>query len=285
MSVRIVIDKGAVFTPTTVSQSDLVFWFNNDGQQHYPVPGCSKIPPNNASLQVAPGGTTPKFQPASTPNIPSTGLTITYGCAISGHESESGTITVTPDSGQPPVTGAPAGPTTRTIDISSGGVFAAADVVQADTVVWKNNDSKTHFPVPNCTGLLVQPQGVTNGMQPAAPWALPMAITYGCAMPGHQSESGTINVYNNFVAATPPVNLSTASTAPIATGGKSPYKMTNDPKYPYLTLQETAPAGSSAGVSITVSSRPAGVTTVNYQLNVTDALGTNINTPIQIKLS
>ena len=63
MSVRIVIDKGPVFTPTTVSQSDLVFWYNNDGQQHYPVPGCSKIPPNNASLQVAPGERRRSFSP------------------------------------------------------------------------------------------------------------------------------------------------------------------------------------------------------------------------------
>jgi hypothetical protein len=281
MSVRIVIGKGAVFTPTTVNQRDLVFWYNDDSQQHYPVPGCSKIAPNDASLQVAPGGTTPQFQPASLPNLP---VTITYGCAISGHESESGTITVNPDSGTSS-TGTPAGPTTKTIDISAAGAFATVDVAQSDTVVWKNNDSKTHFPVPNCTGLQVQPQGVTNGMQPAAPWALPMAITYGCAMPGHQSESGTINVYNDFVAATPPVDLSTTNNAPIATGGKSPYQMTDDPTYPYLTLQETAPAGSSTGVSITVSSPPAGVTTVNYQLDVTDAMGNTINTPIQIKLS
>ena len=189
MSVQIIIDKGGVFQSVTINQRDLVFWYNKDSQEHYPVPGCSKIPPNNSNLKVAPGGTTPKYQPAPSPNLPAT---ITYGCAM--HDSESGTITVNADSGQP-VTGTPAGPTTKTIEISAGGVFATVNVEQSDTVVWKNNDNKTHFPVPNCTGLLVQPQGVTNALQPAAPWGLPMAITYGCAMPGHQSESGTINVY------------------------------------------------------------------------------------------
>jgi hypothetical protein len=50
-------------------------------------------------------------------------------------------------------------------------------------------------------------------------------------------------------------------------------------------LQETAPAGSSAGVSITVSSPPAGVSSVDYQLNVTDATGITLNQSIQVKLS
>jgi len=283
MSVQIIIGKGGVFPNTTVFQADLVFWLNDDTQQHYPVPGCSKLAPGNASLLVAAGGTTPAIQPTAAPALP---VTIPYGCAISGHESESGAITVNPDPAPPPAV-TPGPSTTKTINISPGGVFATANIVQADTVVWKNNDNKAHFPVPNCTGLLVKPQGVTNPMQPNAPWQgfLPQAIGYGCAIPGHESESGVINVYNNFLPVAPPVDLSTATTAPIATGGGSPYKMTNDPKYPYLTLQETAPAGSSAGVSISVSSPPAGVTTIQYQLNVTDVSGTTINQPIQVKLS
>jgi hypothetical protein len=281
MSVRIAINKGGVFQPTEVFQRDLVFWYNDDTQQHYPVPGCSRIPPNNSNLQVAPGGTTPPIQPAPSPGLPTT---ITYGCAISGHEAESGSILVNPDSGNTSA-GVPTNATTKTIEISAGGAFASVDVVQSDTVAWKNNDSKTHFPVPNCTGLLVQPQGVSNGMQPAAPWALPMAITYGCAMPGHQSESGTINVYNNFAASTPPVTIASGTPAAITTGGKSPYQMTNDPRYPYLALQETAPAGSSTGVSIALISTPADTSPINYQLNVTDGLGNAINQSIQVQFS
>src|ERR1043166_1104883 len=150
MSVQITIGKGGVFPSTSVFQRDLVFWTNDDTQQHYPVPGCSKLPPGDASLQVAPGGTTPAIQPTASPDLPAT---IEYGCAIAGHESESGLLTVNPDSGssQP---GTPAGTRTKTIDISSGGVFATVNIVQADMVVWKNNDNTAHFPVPNCTGLL-----------------------------------------------------------------------------------------------------------------------------------
>jgi hypothetical protein len=278
MSVRIAIGKGGVFPPTTINQRDLVFWFNDDGEEHYPVPGCSD-PATGFSLDVAPGATTPNYQPTPSPALPTT---ITYGCAIAGHGSESGIITVNSDAGGT-APGTPAGPTTKTIDISTGGVFATVDISQSNTVAWKNNDTQSHFPAPNCTGLLARPQAVTNAMQPAAPWGLPMAIAYGCAVPGHEAESGTINVYADLVPAT--VDLSKVSTAAIAKGGKSPYTMVDDPDYPYLSLEETPPAGSSAGVSIVVASRPAGASTINYQLNVTDAFGTNLNTAIQIKLS
>src|ERR1051326_2170425 len=118
MSVQIIIGKGGVFPTTTVFQRDLVFWLNDDTQQHYPVPGCSKLSPNNSNLQVAPGGTTPVIQPTASPDLPAT---IPYGCAISGHEAESGSIIVNPDSGSPQP-GTPAGTRTKTIDISTGGV-------------------------------------------------------------------------------------------------------------------------------------------------------------------
>jgi hypothetical protein len=282
MSVQIVIGNGGAFpTTTSVFQRDLVFWLNDDTQQHYPVPGCSKLAPNGSNLQVAPGGTTPPIQPTASPNLPAT---IPYGCAIAGHESEGGVITVNPDSGATQ-TGTPGGSTTKTIDISPGGVFATVEIIQANNVVWKNNDDKTHFPVPNCTGLLVQPQGVTNAMQPNAPWAFPFAIAYGCAMPGHEAESGTINIYGDLVPAATPTLSTAAPTAPIAAGGKSPYRVTNDPKYAYLALQETAPAGSSTGVSITLLSAPTDPSPINYQLTISDASGQTLNQSVQVKFS
>ena len=61
--------------------------------------------------------------------------------------------------------------------------------------------------------------------------------------------------------------------------------MTNDPKYPYLALQETAPAGSSTGVSIALIATPTDTSPINYQLNVTDALGNTINQSIQVQFS
>ena len=275
MSVKIVINSGGVFENPTAQQSDLVFWFNDDTQPHYPVPGCT-------GLRVAPGATTPKYQPAPVPTIP---VTIDYTCAL--HPSETGQLTVNPDS-TGPVTGTPAGNTNREIAIDSGGSFATVDITQSDTVTWVNHDTREHFPVPNCFGLLVEPQAVSNALQPAPTLALPMSLAYGCAIAGHESEQGMINVYNDFVAAGP-VTLSTALpyvAVAAATGGKSPYRIVQDPNVPYITAAETTPAGSSTGISIILNAAPPGGTTaVNYQLDATDALGTQINTTIAVTLS
>lgn len=273
MSVKIVINSGGVFENPTAQQSDLVFWFNDDTRPHYPIPGC-------AQLRVVPGASTPKYQPAPAPTIP---VTIDYSCAL--HPDETGHLTVNPDPSGP-VTGTPAGTTNCEIAIGSGGSFATVDVTQSDTVTWVNHDTQEHFPVPNCFGLRVEPQAVSNALQPAPTPALPMSIAYGCAIEGHESEQGMINVYKDFVAVTP-VKLSTNSpTAAAATGGKSPYLIVQDAKVPYITAVETTPAGSSAGISIILSGAPpAGTTAVSYQLNATDAFGTQIDTTIAVTLS
>lgn len=275
MSVKIVIQSGGVFENPTAQQSDLVFWFNDDTQPHYPIPGCS-------GLRVAPGATTPKYQPAPAPSIP---LTIDYSCAL--HPAEKAQLTVNPDASGA-VTGSPAGTTNREIAIDAGGSFATIDVTQSDTVTWVNRDTQEHFPVPNCFGLHVEPQAVSNALQPAPTPALPMSIAYGCAIAGHESEQGMINVYNDFVAAGP---VTLTLTPPyvavaVATGGKSPYRIVQDANVPYITAAETTPAGSSAGISIILNAAPpAGTTAVNYQLNATDAFGTQIDTPIAVTLS
>jgi hypothetical protein len=72
----------------------------------------------------------------------------------------------------------------------------------------------------------------------------------------------------------------------VATGGKSPYRIVQDPNLPYITAAETTPAGSSAGISIIFNAAPpAGTTAVTYQLDTTDAFGTRIATPIAVTLS
>ena len=282
MSVQIKIGTGGSFPDTTVPQNELVFWYNDDGnkQPHYPVPRCE-------NLEVAPGKTTsPPFQPAPTPQL---SANVFYICAL--HKNEKGLLVINND---PKTTqnAIPPGSRVKTIEIGSGGSFAAANVVQDDQVVWKNNDDKTHWPVPNCTGLKVAYQAVSNGTQvlpPTAAPALPMAISYGCAIAGHESESGTINVFNNFKLVGNALALSSASlNTPVAaaTGGASPYKITQDPNVDYITAAETAPQGGSVGVSIALTKAPlTGTTSVQYQLNVTDATGITINSPITIKIS
>jgi hypothetical protein len=281
MSVKITItgQGGEVkFSDPNPQQNDLVFWNNQDTQPHFPVPGCS-------GLQVAPGRTTRPYQPFPNPGSP-----IEYGCAIPQHENEKGTLTIQGLTASTPSQGA-----TKTIEITRSGAgvdFTEVDIHQADSVLWTNKDREDHWPVPNCTGLRVDPGGVTNPLQPAPKVAgLPMPLTYGCAIGGHENESGTINIYNNFTVvangAGTPIKVSSASPlAAVATGGKSPYKLTSDPRFSsFLSLQETAPAGSSAGVSIMLTAPPQQTGQLSYQLNAVDALGTAINQVIVLGIS
>lgn len=277
MSIRITIGSGGSFPATTVNQSDLVFWFNDDKQMHYPIPRCEQ-------LHVDPGQTTPAYQPVPQPTFPTT---IEYGCAL--HPKESGQLTVDNDPGGPAQAAGTVSATSKTIDIGPGGAFGTIDVVQSDTVVWTNNDRQAHWPVPNCTGLRVTKQAVSNAAQFfPPPLGAPLPISYGCAIAGHESEQGTINVYVDFVVAAQPITVSSATpyaAVAIVTGGKSPYTVVQDPNVPYLTVLETTPAGSSAGLSVILNAAPPAKTTITYQLNVSDALGNSFNEPVQITIT
>lgn len=291
MSVQIVIKPGGVFDNPGATQSDLLFWYNTDSESHYPVPGCTGLnvePGKNTS--ASPYLASPNYVSAPIPTPPTTGYlphTFDYVCALHG---ETGQITIDADSGQvvtltPPAAGAVA----KEIVISSGGAFATVDITQSQTVFWTNNDSVAHFPVPNCTGLLAKPDAVTNDTQIVPIPALPMAISYGCAIAGHENESGTINVYGDFVVSAPAITLSSATpfaAVPVGTGGKSPYAIAQDSAVPYITAVDTVPAGSSAGISLVLNAAPpAGTKAVSVQLNATDALKNNIKTTIQVTLT
>jgi hypothetical protein len=317
MSVQIKIDRqggSVVFTPAgQVAQSDLVFWFNGDTQPHFPIPGCG-------SLRVKPGGTTPAYQPFPSYEIQPTGaVTFSYGCAL--HTGESGSVSVIGDPAPPAPPPPGINPRTVPINISRAGgsvAFDTVNVAQADTVAWTNHDSVDHWPVPNCSGLLVQPGKTSNPVQLATsdfprsataagtsllagPPALPMAITYGCAIPGHESESGTINVYDNLAAlpslqdqdldggywkAVPLPTITTAGLQfALVSGGMSPYTIVQDPAYPQIELVETDPPGSSSGVSMVLAKKgslPNG--TITLQVNVTDALGRTLTAGRQIAI-
>lgn len=275
---KIEIGSGGSFPDTTVTQSDLVFWFNGDQQPHYPVPRCE-------GLEVKPGQTTRAYQPIPQPAFP---VTVKYACAL--HPAEIGKLTVNNDPTGATQAAGTVSAASKQIDIGPGGVFATIDVTQSDTVVWKNNDGKAHWPVPNCTGLRVKPQASSNAAQffpPALP--APLAISYGCAIEGHEAERGTINVYGSWIVTAPqpidvPADTPYASVA-LATGGKSPYVIVQDPNHSYLTVSETTPAGASLGVSVVVNAPPPAKTTITYQLRATDALGTPIDQPVQITIT
>ena len=301
MAVQIAIHRegGTVVfdSPQGAQQSDLLFWLNNDSEPHYPIPGCG-------SLRVGPGKTTSAapYQgfPDTTSLLP---LTIQYTCAL--HAGESGTVTISADSAGSPVAGSAAiDPQSVAIHIGKGGSFATVDVAQGDTVYWNNQDSVEHWPVPNCTGLLVSPGKTTNGVQlatsnsPRSPFVdpavngsiagpppLPMAITYGCAISGHGSESGTINIYDNLSALpSAPTASQPGLPVQIVTGGKSPYNCVQDPAHPELTIQEMTPAGTSSGVAVILNETPKTTGAITLQVDVTDGLGKHFKQAIPINL-
>ena len=305
MAVQILIQSQngkVVFSSPAAQQSDLVFWHNADAQPHYPVPGCT-------NLKVAPGQSTQgsPYQgfPDTTSQLP---LTVNYICAL--HSGESGSIVISADTPATPPLGAPAiDPQNVAIHIRRGGgnvTFDTVDVAQGDSVYWVNDDNVEHWPVPNCTGLLTKPAQSSNPVQPATsnaprspytnpglvttgPSPLPMAIAYGCAIAGHENESGTINIYDNLAPvlaqATPPVpaptNAGQGLPVTIVTGGKSPYTIQQDPAHPQVTQIEQPPAGSSGGVAMVVNQAPSN-TTISLQVNVTDALGKNLTQAITV---
>lgn len=304
MAVQILIhrDNGKVVfdSPQGVQQSDLVFWHNADNETHYPIPDCG-------ALKVAPGQTTASspYQgfPDATAQLP---LTVDYTCAL--HAGESGTVVIGADATSPPAGAAAVDPQAVPIHIrrTDGGVtFETVDVAQGDTVYWVNDDTQEHWPVPNCTGLCVAPGQSSNGAQlatgnaPRSPFTnpaltttgpspLPMGLTYGCAIPGHENESGTFNIYDNLAlvevetGVAPPTVTTIGIPVIVATGGKSPYTITQDPAHPELTLAEQPPAGSSAGVAVSLNQATKVSGTVALQVKVTDALNKTLDQSIQI---
>lgn len=267
MATRITISSTGFTTPPDLQQSDLVFWFNDDTRPHFPVPGAG-------ALFVAKGQTSEPFAVMPDPELP---LTIEYKCAR--HPNEIGRMVVGGSATPPVVIGVK-----REIVIGPGGTFAEIDVLQPDSVFWRNDDTQDHWPVPNCFGLLVQPGASSNALQPAPAPNAPLAIVYGCAIEGHEHERGTINIFGILAAVTQPVKLSaTASTAAIATGGMSPYVLRPDPRYDQLlVLSETPPTGVSISI-VAGQTIPPG--TADYALDVTDAFGATLQQPVTLEFS
>jgi hypothetical protein len=172
----------------------------------------------------------------------------------------------------------------KQINITNG-VFDSVEIEQSDDVFWQNNDSFAHWPVPWCSGLKTEPGQPSSAFQtfPGASPLLPQVLQYTCAL--HPKENGTIYIYNDFLLVTLPLTGTAGQTATVAlaTGGKSPYNIKIGAAPAWLSVTETTPVDSSAGISATFTNPPAGSYTFN--LNVTDGLGKNFQQQIGITIS
>ena len=166
-------------------------------------------------------------------------------------------------------------------------VFDVISVEVSDDVFWQNNDTQPHWPVPWCSGLRMDPSKPSNVFQayPSGSPTLPQTVVYGCAMPGHGAEQGVIYVYNDFSIASSQIagEAGQAATVAVARGGKSPYAISATGLPNWVSLAETAPVDSSAGISATLTNPPAG--DFAFTLNTTDALGKNIQQQITISIT
>jgi len=160
------------------------------------------------------------------------------------------------------------------IVIKAGGDFEDAQALVSDLVFWKNDDSKPHTPC----GLNVDPGETSSALQPIGTGTNP--FSYKCTK--HDDEIGFIFLYNDFVTTNKTVTTPTPPTDPIpvATGGKSPYTMSAaeiTPSGVSVTLVETSPAGSNAGISAILGNPPSGFFIVTFNLTAADSLGNNID--------
>jgi len=86
-----------VFPPVECTASQLVFWRNDDPTSpHWPIfPDQPGVGPR---FQTGSGDTSDPVQPYAGPAIvPPASVVVSYGCHISNHEAEQGTITVWAD--------------------------------------------------------------------------------------------------------------------------------------------------------------------------------------------
>lgn len=175
--------------------------------------------------------------------------------------------------------------------------FETASVIAADLVVWVNQDKEAaHWPSlsPNQIGAAPSP----NSSDVPAPGPTvaganpPYSVSYKCLLEGHENETGTINVFNAFSAATAKLpdaklNQPLPTPVPVATGGQSPYTINSQLFQvvaggnivqqgqggvgPGLTLSAT-----TDNTGLTVSGTPTVAGTYTFTFDATDAMGLNV---------
>lgn len=169
---------------------DLISWANNDHattEGHWPAPInngvidktgwlSEAIPPGASSKEsLSPSGTGP----------------LNYCCAL--HPSETGIIFVVSQFGNEIVV---INPNPNPTPTAPGSFFPATmNASKGDFVLWGNNDSNSHQPMPlggSPTAWFTAPiaPGASGGS--ASPTSAAGTIRYGCAL--HSGESGVLNV-------------------------------------------------------------------------------------------
>ncbi len=69
------------------------------------------------------------------------------------------------------------------------------DIRPGDSIVWRNDDAKAHFPTPDdgsfeFMGSQIAPGSSSTAFAPSKA----REIKYHCSLPGHEDETGTITV-------------------------------------------------------------------------------------------
>lgn len=179
---------------------------------------------------------------------------------------------------------------------SSGVHFQEMSIDATETVFFTNLDRTTaHWPTlaanqvgaapsPNSSECVVPPP--TPGQRP------PYSVSYGCKIPGHENEQGTVNVLPLLAAGTTTLANAVVG-SPIAeqtvvVGGKSPYTISGQLFQIVDSNNQVIQSGSgsigpglqlnpkSNNAGITVTGTPTQAGTYQFTFTVDDAMGRNL---------
>jgi len=178
---------GAFASPTSAQVGDIVFWANNDSNEHQPMPAVGGGATTWFSAPIGPGQTAAAGQTQGTKTPTSATGTVNYVCAI--HPNEKGVIqvavSINTNTNPTPTQNAPASffPSTAQTSVNA-------------TLSWTNNDSNQHQPMPvggSATDWFAAP--IAAGQTKSSSKAISSAkgtVNYVCAL--HPGETGVINV-------------------------------------------------------------------------------------------
>jgi hypothetical protein len=166
-------------------------------------------------------------------------------------------------------------------------VFTQITVTRSQVVFWRNNDpDAAHWPIQG-PRFQIGPSGKSDDLT-VYPAPLPTTIYYGCAVAGHESERGSIIVYDDFLPSQIKNNIlpggikgSPYPTTNLATGGKSDYtfSITNGCLPPGMTITATT---NDSG--ITISGIPTQSGRFSFTLNANDSLRNNVQQTFTIAI-
>ena len=174
--------------------------------------------------------------------------------------------------------------------------FQQVSMDVTETVFFTNQDkTQAHWPTlsPNQLGAAPSPNSSECAVPPPTPnQNPPYVVTYGCKLPGHQSEQGVINVFAQLAAGTTAlaaVILGTPITEQtVVKGGQSPYKISGQLFQIVDGSGKIIQSGSGSigpglqlnpkldNSGVTVTGAPTQVGTYQFTFVVDDAMGRNL---------